>query len=313
MASIDMGTNTFRLLIAEVEKSSFFKEVFSAKQITRLGEGFSNDKILKPAAVERAVAALVQFREALKNHKVDDLIVVGTSAIREAKNQEEFIKEVKRQTGFDLKVISGEQEALYTFLGANFIIKNQSDPMMVMDIGGGSTEFIAAEGDAPTFLMSTGLGVVHLTEKYLRSDPPTAEELRQLRSAIGQVIKPIVYDFPPRCRFVGTAGSVTTLAAIDQSLTEYDPEKINGYPLSRASVERIFKEIASMTLERRRKIAGLEKGREDLLVAGALILLTVMELSGYDPVYVSDYGMREGILLDRYKKMFDEAGAGGSS
>lgn len=307
LASIDMGTNTFRLLIAEVEDPSFFKEVFSAKQITRLGEGFSKDKILKPAAVERAVAALIHFQEALKNHKVDDLIVVGTSAIREAKNQKEFIEEIKRRTGFNLEVISGKQEALYTFLGANFIIKNQNDPMLVIDIGGGSTEFIGAEGETPAFLMSTELGVVYLTEKYLRSDPPTAEELRQLRFAIGQVIKPVVYDFPPQCRFVGTAGSVTTLAAIDQGLVEYDPDKINGYPLSRASVERIFKEITSMTLEQRRRIPGLEKGREDLLVAGALILLTVMDLSGYDPVYVSDYGMREGILLDRHKKKFGEA------
>ncbi len=302
LGSIDMGTNTFRLLVAEVEDQSFFREVFSAREITRLGEGFSKEKLLKPAAIERAVAALIQFRDALKNYPLDDLIVVGTSAIREAKNQREFIEEVKRRTGFDLKVISGEQEALYTFLGANFIIKNQNDPMLVMDIGGGSTEFIGAEGDAPTFLMSTELGVVHLTEKYLRSDPPTAEELRQLRAAIAQVIKPIVYDFPPRCRFVGTAGSVTTLAAIDQRLAEYDPEKINGYPLPRASVERIFKEITSMTLAQRRKIPGLEKGREDLLVAGTLILLTVMELSGYEPVYVSDYGMREGILLDHCRK-----------
>jgi exopolyphosphatase/guanosine-5'-triphosphate,3'-diphosphate pyrophosphatase len=254
------------------------------------------------------MAALSHFRNALEAHRVDDLMVVGTSAIREAKNQKEFIEEVKRRTGFDLEVISGEEEAHCTFLGANFIIKNQNDPMLVMDIGGGSTEFIGAEGETPTFLLSTEMGVVHLTEKYLRSDPPTSEELKLLRSAIAQVVRPIVYDFPPQCRFVGTAGSVTTLAAIDQGLTAYDPDKINGYPLSRASVERIFKEITTMTLEQRRRLAGLEKGREDIIVAGTLILLTVMDLSGYDPVYVSDYGMREGILLDRYQKKFGEAG-----
>lgn len=308
LASIDMGTNTFRLLVAEVSGRSVFKEICSAKRTTRLGEDFAGDKRLKPAAIERAVAALSQFREVLKPHRLDDLIVVGTSAVREAKNQKEFIEEVKRRTGFDLEVISGEEEALCTFLGANFIIKNESDPMLVMDIGGGSTEFIGAEGETPTFLMSTEMGVVHLTEKYLKSDPPTPEELRLLRSAIAQVIRPIVYDFPPQCRFVGTAGSVTTLAAIDQGLTEYDPNKINGYPLSRAAVERIFKELTSMTLEARRRTAGLERGREDIIVAGTLILLTVMDLSGYDPVYVSDFGMREGILLDRYQKKFGETG-----
>lgn len=307
LASIDMGTNTFRLLVAEVDRS-LFKEICSVKQITRLGEDFSGDKRLKPAAIERAVAALSHFRSVLNEHCVDDLAVVGTSAIREAKNQKEFIEEVKRRTGFELEVISGEEEALCTFLGANFIIKNQSDPMLVMDIGGGSTEFIGAEGETPTFVMSTEMGVVHLTEKYLRSDPPTPEELRQLRSAIAQVIRPIVYDFPSQCRFVGTAGSVTSLAAIDQRLAEYDPDKINGYPLSRAAVERIFKELASMTLEQRRRVPGLEKGREDIILSGTLILLTVMELLGYDPVYVSDYGMREGILLDRYQKKYGQAG-----
>ena len=308
LASIDMGTNTFRLLVAEVRGRSVFKEICSARQITRLGEGFSGDKKLKPAAIERAVAALSHFREVLSPHRLDDLIVVGTSAIREAKNQKEFVEEIKRRTGFDLEVISGEEEALCTFLGANFIIRNESDPMLVMDIGGGSTEFIGAEGETPTFLMSTEMGVVHLTEKYLKSDPPTPDELKLLRSAFAQVIRPIVYDFPPQCRFVGTAGSVTTLAAIDQGLNPYDPDKINGYPLSRAAVERIFKELTSMTLEERRRTVGLEKGREDIIVAGTLILLTVMDLSGYDPVYVSDYGMREGILLDRYQKKFGETG-----
>ena len=308
LASIDMGTNTFRLLVAEVQDRSFFKEIRSVKEITRLGEGFSADKRLKPAAIERAVTALSRFRDVLKEHRVDDLIVVGTSAIREAKNQREFIEEIKRRTGFELEVISGEQEALCTFLGANFIMKNQSDPMLVMDIGGGSTEFIGAEGETPTFVMSTEMGVVHLTEKYLRSDPPASEELKQLRSAIAQVIRPIVYDFPAQCRFVGTAGSVTTLAAIDQRLIEYDPAKINGYPLSRAAVERIFKELASMTLEQRCRVPGLEKGREDIIIAGILILLTVMELLGYDPIYVSDYGMREGILLDLYQRKFGEPG-----
>jgi exopolyphosphatase / guanosine-5'-triphosphate,3'-diphosphate pyrophosphatase len=307
LASIDMGTNTFRLLVAELEGRSFFKEIRSVKRITRLGEGFLQGKRLKAPAIERAVAALAHFRDVLEEHKVDDLIVVGTSAIREAGNQREFLEEIRRRTGFDVEVISGEQEALCTFLGVNFIIQNQNDPMLVIDIGGGSTEFIGAEGDAPTFLMSAELGVVHLTEKYLRSDPPAPEELRQLRSAIAQVVRPIVYDFPPKCRFVGTAGTVTTLAAIDQGLTEYDPEKINRYALSHAAVDRISKEITSMTLERRSRIPGLEKGREDLLVSGALILLTVMDLFGYDPVYVSDYGLREGILLDRYQKKFGEA------
>lgn len=306
IAGIDIGTNTLRLLVAELGNTQSLREICSAKETTRLGEGFSTKKAFLPAAVERSVAALKQFKEILKNYSVDNLIVVGTSAVREAENRDLFLNEVKRQTGFDVQVISGEEEALCTFLGVNLVIKNQTEPMLVIDIGGGSTEFIGAEGDAPNILLSTELGVVHLTEKYLKSDPPTPEELKNLRLAIDKVIKPIGYHFPPKGLFVGTAGSITTLAAIDQKMTAYDPQKVNRYPLSRAAIERIYKELSLMPLEQRRKTLGLEKGREDIILTGSLILLAVMELFGYDPVYVSDYGLREGVLIHLYQKEYEE-------
>lgn len=309
LAGIDIGTNTFRLLVAEMGNAQSLREICSAKEITRLGEGFSTKKALLPSAVERSIAALKQFKGILQKYPVDDLIVVGTSAVREAQNREVFLKEVKQQTGFDVQVLSGEEEALCTFLGVNLVIQNQTEPMLVVDIGGGSTEFIGAEGDAPHFLLSTELGVVHLTEKYLKSDPPTPEELKNLRLAIDKVIKPIGYHFPPKGLFVGTAGSVTTLAAIDQRMTAYDPQKINRYPLSRAVIERIFKELSAIPLEQRKKTRGLEKGREDIILAGSLILLAVMELFGYDPVHVSDYGLREGVLIHLYQKKYEDASA----
>lgn len=309
IAGIDIGTNTFRLLVAEMDGAGPLREIGSAKETTRLGEGFSIKKAFLPAALERSVAALKRFKEVLQKYRVDDLIVVGTSAVREAENRDIFLQEVKRQTGFEVQVISGEEEALCTFLGVNLVIQNQTEPMLVIDIGGGSTEFIGAEGDSPNFLLSTELGVVHLTEKHLKSDPPTPEELKSLRLAIDKVVKPIGYHFPPKGLLVGTAGSITTLAAIDQKMTAYDPKKINGYPLSRASLERIFKELCVMPLEERRKTLGLEKGREDIILTGALILLAVMELFGYDPVYVSDYGLREGILINLYQKKYGDPSA----
>ena len=309
LAGIDLGTNSFRLLVAEMNDAQSLREIGSAKEITRLGEGFSTRKAVLPSAVERSVATLKRFKEMLQKYRVDDLIVVGTSAVREAENRDAFLNEVKRQTGFDVQVISGEEEALCTFLGVNLVIQNQTEPMLVIDIGGGSTEFIGAEGDTPNFLLSTELGVVHLTEKYLRSDPPTPEELKSVRLAIDKVIKPIGYHFPPKGLLVGTAGSITTLAAIDQRMTVYDPQKINRYPLSRASLERIFKDLSVMPLEQRRKTLGLEKGREDIILTGALILLAVMELFGYDPVYVSDYGLREGVLINLYQKKYEDASA----
>src|SRR5579884_1424972 len=309
LAGIDIGTNTFRLLVAEMNDARALREIGSAKEITRLGEGFSIQKAFLPEAVERSIATLKRFKEILQKYRIDDLIVVGTSAVREAQNREDFLKEVKRQTGFDVQVISGEEEALCTFLGVNMVMQNQTEPMLVMDIGGGSTEFIGAEGDSPNILLSTELGVVHLTEKYLKSDPPTAEELKSLRLAIDKVIKPIGYHFPPKGILVGTAGSITTLAAIDQKMTSYDPQKVNRYPLSRAAIERIFRELSGMPLEQRRKTLGLEKGREDIILTGAMILLAVMELFGYDPIYVSDYGLREGVLIHLYQKKYGDASA----
>ncbi len=310
LAGIDIGTNTVRLLVAEVEEGRIVKELCTQNEIVRLGEGFSLKKAFLPSAIERAVSALTRFKETLQKHAqkypIDDLVVVGTSAVREAENQAVFLKEVKEKTGFDIQVMTGEEEALCTFLGVNMAIQNESDPMLVIDIGGGSTEFIGAEGETPNFLLSTELGVVHLTEKYLKSDPPTPEEIKRLKVAIDKVIKPIGYHFPPKGLFVGTAGSVTTLAAIDQGMAVYDPEKINGYRLSLAAIHRIFKTLSTMSLAERRKVPGLEKGREDLILAGSLILIGIMELFGYDPVWVSDDGLREGVLIDRYLKKYGE-------
>ncbi|HEY5599569.1 MAG TPA: hypothetical protein VIK48_02660, partial [Candidatus Manganitrophaceae bacterium] len=183
LAAIDMGTNTFRLLVAEMRDGASMKPLYSENRIVRLGEGFGEKKEILPAAAERAVAALSHFQGTLQKYRIDDLAVVGTSAIREAANRADFLREVKRRTGFDVQVLSGEEEALYVFLGVNLVMKNETDAMLVIDIGGGSAEFIGAEGDTPTFLLSAELGVVHLTEKYLHSDPPAAGELKALRSA----------------------------------------------------------------------------------------------------------------------------------
>lgn len=301
LAGIDIGTNTLRLLVAEVEEDSV-REIYSENKVVRLGEGFGEEKVILPAAMERALAALTGFKEILQRHSPEALAVVGTSAVREAKNQAAFLEEIKRRTGFEVRVITGEEEALFTFSGVNLVMQNKWEPMLVIDIGGGSSEFICSEGETPTSLLSVEMGVVHLSEKYLHSDPPAPEELKALRLAIDKIVKPIGYHFPPKGLLVGTAGTVTTLAAIDQRLSTYDPAKINKYSLSRASVERLFKELSSMTLEERRRIPTLEKGREDLIISGCLILWAVMDIFGYDPAYVSDTGLREGVLLDLYQR-----------
>jgi exopolyphosphatase/guanosine-5'-triphosphate,3'-diphosphate pyrophosphatase len=297
-AVIDLGTNTFRLLIAEIRRGRI-QTIYSENRITRLGEGFSG-KIICPAAIERAIAALSSFQRTLTQHFVAHLSVVGTSAIRDAVNQKSFLLSVRELVGFDVEVLSGEEEARLTFLGANQILQNREGPMLMVDIGGGSTELIVAEGEVPHFMTSLPLGVVHLTEKYLRHDPPLLEECHAMQSEIARIISDAVPSFPSgKGLFAGTAGTLTTLAAIAQKMARYDVERINRYILLKEMIEEILKMILKTPIKDRLKIIGLEPGREEIIVAGTFILLAIMEVCHYDLVTVSDYGLREGVLVDR--------------
>ncbi len=299
-AVIDLGTNTFRLLIAEISTDGDpsvprLKPIYSENRIVRLGEGFGNEKRLVPAAIDRALSALTAFNGVLQNYAVQHLSAVGTSALRDASNQEIFLKAVKERLGWDVRVISGEEEARMTFLGANLILQHREGPMVLVDIGGGSTELIVAEGETPRVMISLPLGVVRLTEQYLRSDPPTPNECRALQTEITKILRDAFAKWPQKAFFAGTAGTLTTLAAIDQEMACYDLDKINRYPLSKKAIERILTKLLSLPLSARCGIPGLEKGREDLIIAGIFILLALMEQGNYDPVIVSDYGLREGV------------------
>lgn len=308
-ASIDIGTNTFRLLIAEVQAGKPFKTLYSENQPVRLGEGFSKKKYLSPAAIKRALTALKRFQRIIEKAKVDGVIATGTSAVREAENSALFLDTVRVKTGLDIEVLSGEEEARCMLSGIHLLFAHEmpheiqnNETMVVVDIGGGSTEFIGTRGGMPTFLFSTPLGAVTLTEKYLQSDPPTAQEILALKKSVECTLHEIAHHFPYACRFIGTAGTITTLAAIQQKMTDYDPDKINGYKITKTSIENILKRLSQMPLKKRNVLPGIEKGRGDILIAGILILLCVMDRFKYELLYVSDYGLREGILLERFLK-----------
>jgi len=299
-AVIDLGTNTFRLLIAEVTTDGI-KQIYSESHIARLGEGFFQEKRFRPLAMERAMEILVSFKKGLSRYPIQHLSVVGTSAFREAYNRDDFLLSIKDTVGFSVEVIGGDVEAYYTFLGANLILQNSST-MLLVDIGGGSTEFVVAEGGTPKRMISTPLGVVSLTERHLRHDPTTPEECDALQKEITKTLLPLVTEIPKNALLAGTAGAVTTLAAMDQKITCYDPDKINGYRLSKAAISALFAELLPLSRDARCLIPGLKKGREDLIISGMMILLTLMELYHFDSVTVSDYGLREGVLIDRYRK-----------
>lgn len=308
-ATIDMGTNTFRLLIAEIKSVAknrlSLKTIYSENRIVHLGEGFSERKWIRPDAIDRALSTLCVFRKLIDEKHVSALIVTGTSAMRDAENREAFLAEIKEKCGFEVEVLSGKEEARLTLLGVSLVFpesKENNESTVVIDIGGGSTELIRSKNGQSDFLVSLNLGAVALSESHLHSDPPTSDEINRLKASIDSSLSQVARHFTGYSRFAGTAGTVTTLAAIDQVMTQYDPNKINRYQLSRTRIAQTLEHLSALPKEKRQNIPGLEKGREDIIIAGTLILLKVMEDFGFDRLHVSDYGLREGVLIDHFGK-----------
>jgi exopolyphosphatase/guanosine-5'-triphosphate,3'-diphosphate pyrophosphatase len=318
LAGIDIGTNTLRLLVAETGPGAF-SELYSDRKITRLGQDLDRTAALSRDAVERSIAALMDFSAKIREYSAVRAAAVGTSALRNAANAGEFIGEAKQRTGIDIAVITGEDEARLMLLGVAGALKaarrgpdaGPLESALVIDIGGGSTELIVTRRGSEPEIASLPLGAVYLTERFIRSDPPPAGELNALRRAVRSELDEYERDrrrtwgtgTTPARVCAGTAGTITTLAAMDQGLREYDPARINGFVLRRASLDAIIDRLNASTLARRREMAGLERGREDIVLAGAVVAQEIMERYGYPEMLVSDWGLREGIVLDLYEKV----------
>ncbi|MGH7165500.1 MAG: hypothetical protein ACREIS_08265 [Nitrospiraceae bacterium] len=300
LAGVDIGTLTCRLLIAEAASDGHLSELHAERKIVRLGEGLERGGGLRPAALARALDVLRAWRELIDSYRVDAEVVVATSAVREAANREDFVAAVKRETGFEVEVISGEEEAHRTMLGIRSGLPAGVSCMLGLDIGGGSTEFILDRPGGPPVVRSVKLGVVRLTEGILTHDPPTPQQIQTARDLVTQAVQearsqlgPITDTAP-----VGTAGTITTLAAMALRLPTYEPARIHNYRLTLTTVNELEERILGCAKEQRRGWPGLEAGREDVIVAGTIILRGVMEGLGFSECLVSDYGLREGILLD---------------
>jgi len=313
LAGLDIGTNTFRLLIARVTSPGHLEEIHSEQRIIRLGEGLEKNRHLQPEPMGRALDTLKHFYAVLKRYPVDKVIAVATSAVREATNGTEFVKSIEREAGIQVEVISPEEEARRTLLGVLSGLEGSPRSFLVMDIGGGSTEFIWGDTQGRQSVISTDLGVVRLTERYPSAQGTTGQTMNGLREFIQDRLEKVKKalsssssgGFHP-VRFVGTAGTITTLAAIDLGLRVYDPHRIHLHRLSLDKVRQIVEELASKTLAERLSISGLVRGREDLIVSGGLILLLTMQTLNFTEVVVSEYGLREGILVDYYSKCSKE-------
>jgi exopolyphosphatase / guanosine-5'-triphosphate,3'-diphosphate pyrophosphatase len=304
LAGIDIGTLTCRLLIAECLPDSPLQELRSERRILRLGEGVDHTKQLSTAAMDRVMHCLIEWRRIIDAHQVDAVTVVATSAVRDAANRAVFLDRAKCEAGFTVEVITGDEEARQTLLGIRSGLPPGVTDMLALDIGGGSTEFILDRHGQKPIVRSIDIGVVRLCERLLRHDPPTEEEVRQAREWIAQGARSAVTAMTgyATATFVGTAGTITSLAAMAQKLPSYEPARIHNYRLELTAIQGLEQALLSRKRADRAGLPGLEKGREEVIAAGAIIIRTVMETIGLATVLVSDLGLREGVLIDLAKR-----------
>lgn len=300
LAGIDIGTLTCRLLIAEMFAGAPLKELRSDRRILRLGEGVDQTKRLSPAAMARVIQCLREWKEVIDSYAVDACTTVATSAVRDAANRAEFLERVKREAGFDVDVITGDEEARRTLLGIRSGLPSGVTDMLALDIGGGSTEFILDRPGQQPIVRSIDIGVVRLCERVLRHDPPTTEEIQQARDWVRRETEAATAVMPRSAgvKFVGTAGTITALAAMAQKLPVYEPARIHNYTLTRETIRDLEQTLLSRTKANRVGLPGLEKNREEVIAAGAIIIRTIMETLGEKECLVSDLGLREGVLID---------------
>jgi exopolyphosphatase/guanosine-5'-triphosphate,3'-diphosphate pyrophosphatase len=302
VAVVDLGTNTTRLLVAEVS-DGVCTELDKQTTITRLGQGVDASGRLAEEAMDRVRAALANYREVMDREDVTETIAVATSAMRDASNGPAFRDELNERFGIDARTISGDEEARLTFLGATGARTPAAESpatTMVIDIGGGSTEYVVGSPNAaPEFHISTQMGSVRHTERFLHSDPPEHEELEALAADVQRVVAEQV---PARYREettegIAVAGTATTLAAIDQELDPYDPEKVHGFRVGLAAAERIQAMLAALPVEERREVTGLHPDRAPTIVAGVTILVESIRAFGLDEIEVSESDILQGAAM----------------
>jgi exopolyphosphatase/guanosine-5'-triphosphate,3'-diphosphate pyrophosphatase len=303
LAVVDVGSNSTRLLVADVAPDGRLTELERRTTITRLAEGVDHTRVLADAAVDRTLRALEDYAQRIAGHDVDATAAVLTSAVRDARNGTAFAAAVRARFGLDARIITGEEEARLTFLGATSERPADGRRLLVVDIGGGSTELVtgtAGPGGGVDFHVSTQAGVVRQTERFLRADPPRPAELQRLAAEAATIFAGAV---PAHIRAsvdagIAVAGTPTSCAAMLQELDPYDPSRVHGFRLGRAECEALFTRLAAMTEGRRREVVGLHPDRAPAIVAGMLLLLEAMRAFGLEEVEVSEHDILRGAALD---------------
>lgn len=335
IAVIDVGTNTIRLLIGYVEHGKVIR-IYSDRAVTRLGKDILKTGNLNANSIKKSITFILKLKKLCEEYNVHKTITIGTSALREAKNSKEFLEDVKKIAGLDIEIISGEKEAELTLMGVlgsgvwslGSGEKNQTS--FIVDIGGGSTEWILLNSNklqvtnnkfkgkhdsqltknSKLIMDSIPIGAVKLFETFIKHDPPAPEELLEMRNYIfeefSQTFKKnslkdylhyLLFTNHYSLSLIVTGGTVTTIAAIDMNMDEYDGDRIHIHKISLSTLKTIYKRLITLPHDKRSKIKGLEPERADIIISGTLILLTLMEALKIDEITVSDYGLLEGSLI----------------
>lgn len=297
VAAIDCGTNSIRLLVADLPESGGLVDVTRRMEIVRLGEGVDRTGRLAPIAIERTRVALAGYADAIRELDADRVRMVATSASRDAENADEFRAMVRATLGRDPEVVTGEEEARLSFAGAVLgLPSGYPMPYLVVDIGGGSTEFVTGSRSVEAAI-SVDIGCVRMTERHLRDDPPTLAQIAAAERDITEAVDRALVAVPGKsaATLVGLAGSVTTVTAIALGLRSYDPDRIHHARISAARVAEVTERLLTMTRADRAAISTMHPGRVDVIGAGALVLRTVMERTGAGHVVASEHDILDGI------------------
>ncbi|MBN1447454.1 MAG: Ppx/GppA family phosphatase [Bacteroidetes bacterium] len=305
VGSIDVGTNTILLLIADVDDNGTLRVVRDEQVVARVGRGVDKTGTIEWDAFTRSERFLRSYLEALSESKAEVVRATGTSALRDAKNGDDFLDYMYRNLGLEIEILRGEDEALWTYGGAISAFPDRTGRYAVLDIGGGSTELTLGKGFHILERDSIDIGCVRLTEKYLHHAPPEGEELTQLLRHIDNALTAYPDFDTVETTFVGVAGTVTTLAALELGLNDYDREKVAGFELSREMIQQRFDQFRLLSKEEIESELRVDPGRSDIIFVGIAILKQMMEIRNIPVLVVSERGLRYGIVMREWERRFE--------
>lgn len=303
IGTIDIGTNSMRLLIAEYKEG---KIVNRKKYVntTRIGQGVDSNGYITNEAIERNINALVEFSNICKEENCKEVYCMGTSALRDSKNKDTFVTLAKEKAGIDVDIIDGEKESHLGFIGVLQGLEKEEE-ILVIDIGGGSTEFIIGDKDGIKFAKSENVGALRMTEKFLKEDPVNENEFKDMSNFISNEIKYTLEHIKNDKvkKLVGIGGTITSLSAMNQELEVYSMEKIHNSRITLKQIEFILQNLKKMTLNDKKTLKGLQPKRADIITAGVEILYTIMKNIEIDEIIVSEYDNLEGLMCQNIKNM----------